>query len=67
MQVEIQNNTSDLYTGNPIDSNIYKWKATIKGPKDSPYQNGIFHLFVEFLSTIHLNHREFVHHENISL
>ncbi len=47
---EIQKNTSDLYTGNPIDSNIYKWKATIKGPKDSPYQNGIFHLFVEFPS-----------------
>lgn len=45
---EITNSQTDLYTGKPIGTNIYKWRASIKGPKDSPYQNGRFHLFVEF-------------------
>lgn len=33
----------------PIDnSNLLRWKATLKGPSDTPYENGIFHLNIEF-------------------
>jgi ubiquitin-conjugating enzyme E2 D/E len=32
------------------DSNIMLWKATIFGPKESPFENGIFYLTIEFPS-----------------
>jgi ubiquitin-conjugating enzyme E2 D/E len=32
----------------PIDDNIYKWKAFINGPKDSPYEGGLFELEMNF-------------------
>ena len=32
------------------ESNIYKWIITMKGPADSPYQEGIFKLSVGFPS-----------------
>ena len=32
----------------PIDDNIYKWKAFINGPKDSPYEGGLFELEMTF-------------------
>ena len=36
-------------TAGPIsDSDITKWKATIKGPLDTPYEGGIFHLAIDF-------------------
>lgn len=31
----------------PLDNDLFKWNATIIGPEDTPYHNGIFHL--EFL------------------
>lgn len=32
----------------PYEDDIYKWKATITGPKDSPYEDGIFTLDIAF-------------------
>ena len=32
----------------PINDNIYKWKAFINGPKDSPYEGGLFELEMNF-------------------
>mmetsp|Transcript_38959 Transcript_38959/g.63701 ORF Transcript_38959/g.63701 Transcript_38959/m.63701 type:complete len:171 (+) Transcript_38959:230-742(+) len=29
-------------------SNIFEWEAFIEGPKDSPYEGGTFHLFMNF-------------------
>lgn len=31
----------------PYEGNLYKWRATIMGPKDTPYEGGIFHLEIE--------------------
>lgn len=30
------------------DDDLYEWKAEISGPKDTPYENGIFHLILVF-------------------
>lgn len=32
----------------PNNDNIYKWKAFINGPKDSPYEGGLFELEMTF-------------------
>ena len=29
-------------------TNIYEWEAYIEGPKDSPFEGGIFHLYINF-------------------
>ena len=42
-----QENLSHISAGLIDDSNIYKWKATIHGPDDTPYRNGIFELLID--------------------
>jgi ubiquitin-conjugating enzyme E2 C len=32
----------------PEDSNFFRWKATIVGPKDTPYENQKYRLSIEF-------------------
>lgn len=46
---ELQNNDSDNVTAGPVsDDNIFCWSATLIGPKDSPYEGGIFLLNINF-------------------
>ncbi len=46
---ELQNSDSDNITAGPIsDANIFQWSATLIGPKDSPYEGGIFLLSISF-------------------
>lgn len=36
-------------TAGPIDdTNIFKWSSTLIGPKDSPYEGGVFILHINF-------------------
>lgn len=46
---ELQNNDSDNVTAGPVsEDNIFCWSATLIGPKDSPYDGGIFLLNINF-------------------
>uniref|UniRef100_A0AC34GQP6 UBC core domain-containing protein n=1 Tax=Panagrolaimus sp. ES5 TaxID=591445 RepID=A0AC34GQP6_9BILA len=34
---------TDMYVARPLEDNLFEWHFTIKGPPDSPYQDGIYH------------------------
>ena len=46
---DIDTNPVDNCTAGPVDlSDIYLWNGTIIGPKDSPYEGGLFKLQIKF-------------------
>ena len=46
---ELSNENNPNISAGPIDdNNIFAWSATIIGPKDSPYEDGIFLLKISF-------------------
>ena len=49
---ELQNITKDPPAGcsaGPItEGNMFKWRATLMGPNDSPFQGGLFYLDIFF-------------------
>ena len=47
---EGQNHDTEIHAS-PIDeNNMLLWKAVIAGPQDTPYENGLFNLVIEFSS-----------------
>jgi len=45
---ELQKETESTIEASPVGDNIYQWKATIKGPQDTPYAGGLFTLSINF-------------------
>lgn len=40
---EISNSPSADYTAEPLESDLFEWHFTLKGPPNSVYSNGIYH------------------------
>ena len=45
---EIQKEPPVNCSAGPINDDLYNWEATIIGPKDTPYEGGIFKLKINF-------------------
>ncbi|XP_054155834.1 ubiquitin-conjugating enzyme E2 D4-like [Oppia nitens] len=45
---ELQTNPTPGCSAEPVDDNLFRWTATIDGPSDTPYENGVFNLTVDF-------------------
>ena len=46
---DLRANPLDVCSAGPInDANLFVWEATLMGPKDSPYEGGLFSLVIDF-------------------
>ena len=67
-----QNEQMEHISAGPIDdSDVYKWKAIIHGPQNTPYRNGVFELKIEIpknypFSPPHVQFVTPIYHPNIN-
>eukprot|EP00483_Globobulimina_turgida_P004647 UN04656 len=45
---EMANEGSEMISAGPVGDDFYRWQAMIMGPPNSPYENGIFLLDMNF-------------------
>lgn len=68
---EMKNNSPVGCSAAPDEDNIFHWTATILGPEDSPYENGVFQLDIKLpynypYSHPHVTFNTRIYHPNIS-
>jgi ubiquitin-conjugating enzyme E2 J1 len=40
---EMQAEKSTLYTAMPLDDNIFEWHFTVRGPRETDFEGGVYH------------------------
>ena len=75
IQKELQELSKDTpancSAGPESDNDIFRWRATIIGPTETPYENGIFNLVISFppdypFKAPHITFETKVYHPNIN-
>lgn len=66
-----QDHQNVIFSVSPLDDNLFVWTGYIFGPKESPYQGGIFKIVIEFPTNYpfkppKINFKTKVFHPNIS-
>jgi len=46
--IELDQEKSSSCYANPINNDLFEWEGTITGPKDTPYENGLFRIHMTF-------------------
>ena len=44
---ELEKDNIESFTSSIVNNDIFHWIAILKGPKDSPYQGGIFKINIK--------------------
>lgn len=68
---EITRDPTDGISAGPVGKDIFHWIASIVGPKDTPYEDGVFYLDITFpqdykFSPPHIVFKTKIYHPNIS-
>jgi len=69
---DLEKNPSEEFEAKPVkDDDLMKWTASLKGPKGSPYEEGVFELDIEFSDTYPMDPPEIkfktkIYHPNIA-
>jgi ubiquitin-conjugating enzyme E2 D/E len=71
LQELIKDTPANCSAGPESDSDIFRWRATIIGPTETPYENGIFNLVISFppdypFKPPHITFETKVYHPNIN-
>lgn len=40
---ELMKEPSDQYYATPLESNLFEWHFTLRGPPDTPFEGGVYH------------------------
>jgi ubiquitin-conjugating enzyme E2 D/E len=68
---ELNKDTPANCSAGPDSNDLFRWKATIIGPSETPYENGIFNLNISFpadypFKAPHITFETKVYHPNIN-